>query len=159
MNIKPFVKSDTDAAIAVIQSCFDEYEGVVLELDGIDEGLYSIREEMDAAGGEFWIVEDDSQTIATIGTAPTGDAEGEWELKRLYMLSDRRGAGLADTLVKLVEDYALAAGGKSMILWTDTRFIRAHRFYEKKGYVKCPGTRELHDISKTVEFKFSKKIA
>ena len=39
-----------------------------------------------------------------------------------------------------------------------TRFTRAHRFYERSGYERTGRTRELHDISNTTEYHFTKSI-
>jgi len=57
-----------------------------------------------------------------------------------------------------VEDIARAAGAARMDAWSDTRFTHAHRFYEREGYVKGPRTRELNDISNSVEFYFIKAL-
>jgi putative acetyltransferase len=43
-------------------------------------------------------------------------------------------------------------------LWSDTRFLDAHRLYEKRGYVRGPKTRELHDKSKSVEYYYRKAL-
>jgi GNAT superfamily N-acetyltransferase len=43
-----------------------------------------------------------------------------------------------------------------MVLWTDTRFEAAHRFYEKHGYVRQGAIRILDDLSKSLEFRYAK---
>lgn len=40
-----------------------------------------------------------------------------------------------------------------------TRFTDAHRLYERLGYVRSPGTRELHDLSRSVEYHFAKALS
>jgi GNAT superfamily N-acetyltransferase len=46
-----------------------------------------------------------------------------------------------------------------MVLWTDTRFDAAHRFYEKRGYVRQGAIRILDDLSKSLEFRYAKPAA
>ena len=42
--------------------------------------------------------------------------------------------------------------------WSDTRFLDAHRLYERLGYVRTGETRDLHDLSNTTEFFFVKEL-
>ena len=44
-----------------------------------------------------------------------------------------------------------------MTLWSDTRFTRAHRLYERLGFER-EGTRKLQDLNNTTEFGFRKRI-
>jgi GNAT superfamily N-acetyltransferase len=67
-----------------------------------------------------------------------------------------RGGGVAHRLVDMAEDFARAHGAARLRLWSDTRFDRAHRFYEKRGYVRQEGVRELHDLSNSVEYHYVK---
>jgi GNAT superfamily N-acetyltransferase len=45
------------------------------------------------------------------------------------------------------------------VLWTDTRFHRAHRFYEKHFYVRAGAIRALHDIANTIEYRYAKPVS
>ena len=44
------------------------------------------------------------------------------------------------------------------MLWSDTRFDRAHRFYEKRSYVRAGPIRVLQDISQSLEFAYAKPV-
>jgi hypothetical protein len=44
------------------------------------------------------------------------------------------------------------------MFWSDTRFTDAHRLYERLGYIRG-GTRDLGDVSRSVEYFFEKAIA
>lgn len=90
-----------------------------------------------------------------IATAPDGDA---WEICRVYVHPDAHGTGLAARLLATAESHARAQGARSFFLWSDTRFSRAHRFYEKHGYVMAAETRALHDIADTIEARFDKPL-
>ncbi|MDF2972749.1 MAG: hypothetical protein K0R61_3199 [Microvirga sp.] len=45
-----------------------------------------------------------------------------------------------------------------MVLWSDTRFVTAHRLYTRLGYVQDEGQRQLADISQSVEYRFEKAL-
>jgi len=60
--------------------------------------------------------------------------------------------------VREAEMAACAADAVRMVLWSDTRFVESHAFYASLGYEKIPLTRELNDLSNTVEFRFRKSL-
>ena len=53
---------------------------------------------------------------------------------------------------------AESRGARFVELWSDTRFADAHRLYERLGYRKSGVTRELHDMSGSVEYHFRKEL-
>jgi GNAT superfamily N-acetyltransferase len=69
-----------------------------------------------------------------------------------------RGSGLAQTLFGLVAETAARVGAGRIWLWSDTRFTRAHRFYEKMGFRRGAETRALDDVSNTIEFFFARDL-
>ncbi|MDW8443552.1 MAG: GNAT family N-acetyltransferase [Acetobacteraceae bacterium] len=93
-----------------------------------------------------------------VAIAPAAGEAGVWELSRLYVAAPYRGTGLAARLLHLAEGHAVAHGAASLLLWTDTRFTRAHRFYEKHGWRRTGETRCLRDLSATVEFRYEKAV-
>jgi GNAT superfamily N-acetyltransferase len=52
----------------------------------------------------------------------------------------------------------MSAGATRLVLWSDTRFDRAHRFYEKRSYVRSGPVRVLADISNSLEYGFAKPV-
>jgi GNAT superfamily N-acetyltransferase len=86
-------------------------------------------------------------------------SDGVWEIVRLYMLDPYRGTDLAPRLLATAEAHARAAGATRLVLWSDTRFDRAHGFYEKRSYVRHGPIRVLHDISNSLEFGYAKPIS
>ena len=145
--------TDDDAAgvIRVIGDVFDEYPGCVLDIEREEPQLRAPA----AAYDRFWVVESDGEVAGCIAC----DSEGDYvELKKMYLESSVRGRGLATKLVALVEDHARALGIARIECWSDTRFETAHAVYEHLGYVRRPDTRELHDLSNTIEFGFVKSL-
>jgi GNAT superfamily N-acetyltransferase len=107
--------------------------------------------------GALWAVEADRRIAGMVATVPRG-AE-TWEICRVYALPSLHGSGLGQRLLDTAETHALAAGAARLVLWSDTRFDRAHRFYEKHGYVRHGPIRVLHDISNSLEFGYAKPVA
>lgn len=157
---RPIVDGDAEALITLIGGVYDEYPGCVLDLPGIDDDLPRMREVIDAAGGGFWVVERAGELVASGGWAPREvDGRPGAELKRLYVRADQRGAGLGRWLVERIESAATEAGAELIELWSDTRFLDAHRLYLGLGYTATGETRELHDPSNTTEYRFAKELA
>lgn len=76
-----------------------------------------------------------------IATAPY--LSSTWEICRVYVHPNRHGTGLGRDLLDIAERHAIAAGADRFVLWTDTRFARAHAFYAKHGYLRQPDIRTL----------------
>ncbi|HEY3848830.1 MAG TPA: GNAT family N-acetyltransferase [Acetobacteraceae bacterium] len=81
-----------------------------------------------------------------------------WEICRVYVLPSHHGSGVSHALLAAAEAHAIAAGTTRLVLWSDTRFDRAHRFYEKRSYVRAGPIRVLQDISHSLEFGYAKPV-
>ena len=149
---------DADAAgfIALIGACWAEYPGCVLDVDGEVPELRALASHYAAKGGALWAAEADGAIIGMAGVAPLDGAV--WEMNKLYVAGTHRGTGLAQSLMTAAESHARAAGATEVKLWSDTRFERAHRFYEKLGYVRAGPIRVLHDLSNSLEFPYAKPL-
>jgi putative acetyltransferase len=151
---------DGDAAglIALIGSVFAEYPGCVLDVDGEAPELRAIARSFAALGGRFWVAEREGRVVGSVGLLP-GEAAGGVELRKLYVHRSVRRRGLGRRLCERVEDEARRRGARFVELWSDTRFEDAHRLYEKRGYLRGRVTRELHDLSGSVERYFRRALA
>lgn len=103
-------------------------------------------------GGALWIAGDGDGMIATRPSHAS-----IWEICRVYVMPALHGTSLAATLLETAEAHANQSGAAELELWTDTRFVRAHRFYEKHGYTKQPEQRTDSADSFT-EFRYSKRV-
>jgi putative acetyltransferase len=150
---------DDDAwdLIGLVAGCWSEYPGCILDVHGEEPELLSIATAFRARGGRFWVVEDGGRLVASVGTAP-GPTPVSTLLMKLYVARSARRQGLGGTLVRLVESEAAATGATEVELWTDTRFVHAHRLYERHGYLRNGETRELHDLSHSVEYHYRKEL-
>jgi putative acetyltransferase len=148
---------DAEALISLITGVFDEYAGCVMDVDGELPELRRIASYFREHQGEFWVADRAPEVVGCIGYSPAGDPGGV-ELKKLYVHASERRHGLGGRLLERVESRATARGARFIDLWSDTRFETAHAFYERRGYVRGPTTRELHDKSGTVEYYFRKTL-
>lgn len=148
---------DGPGIIDLISRCWAEYPGVRMDVDGENPELRALATHFREAGGALWVAETAKGLQGMVGARPR---EGEnWELCRMYVDSAARGSGLANMLVQAAEDHARAQGARRMHLWSDTRFDRAHRFYERHGYVRDGGIKPLMDISNTIDFGYAKPLS
>ncbi len=149
---------DEKGLIALIGGVFVEYPGCVLDVDGEMPELREIRSYFARHEGRFWVAEQDGEIVGSIGLTVATDSTGI-ELKKLYVRNSQRKQGLGGRLTDLVEAEAAERHARFIDLWSDTRFTTAHAFYERRGFVRGPNTRELHDKSDTVEFYFVKRLS
>jgi GNAT superfamily N-acetyltransferase len=149
---------DDDAAgfIALVDACWAEYPGCVMDLDGEVPELRALASYYAAQGGALWAAEQGGRVVGMVGTRPLCD--GAWEICKMYAYADQRGSGLAQALLAAAEGHARAHGATAMRLWSDTRFDRAHRFYEKGSYVRAGPIRALNDLSNSMEFEYGKPL-
>ena len=156
VRIREARDEDADDLIALVGACFDEYPGCVLDVDGEIPELRRIASAFRAWGGEFWVAESAGCALASIGWVPSGEGI---ELRKLYVDASLRRKGLAHRLCERVEQTGRQRGAAWVELWSDTRFETAHRLYEKRGYRRGRETRELHDLSDTVEYYYRLDLA
>lgn len=148
--MRPGRDADASGFIALIGRCWADYPGCVLDVDAETPELRALASYYAGLGGALWVAGDVAGMIAT---RPSTD--GAWEICRFYVHPDQHGAGLAQTLMDTAEAHAAGRGAVLLELWTDTRFLRAHRFYEKRGYLRGEW-RALHDLSQSEEFRYSR---
>jgi GNAT superfamily N-acetyltransferase len=154
---------DTDGADLerLIRTCWDAYAGCILDVDAEEPWLRAPATTLAAKGARAWVLPAEEATIghrlaASVALHP-GPEGGVAELKTLYVWPGARRGGLGAALVGHAEAVARARGDRRMVLWSDTRFTDAHRQYERLGYERGP-TRELHDLSNSVEHFFARDL-
>lgn len=73
-----------------------------------------------------------------IGHVAVRELDGELEIKRMYVVPERRGGDLADRLLGVVETWARDAGARRLVLHTGDRQEAALAFYARHGYTPIP---------------------
>jgi putative acetyltransferase len=156
--VRPVVDADADGLIALIGAAYAEHPGCVLDLPGVDADLVAPASSARVRDVAWWVVVEDDVVVASVAHGPLVAVEGrdapEMELKRLYVARSHRRRGLASALVASVVERADERGAAALFAWSDTRFVDAHRMYERLGFVRSAFTRDLDDPSCTCEAHF-----
>jgi N-acetylglutamate synthase-like GNAT family acetyltransferase len=149
---------DADAVIALIENIYAEFHGCVLLVDEEQPQLRAPASAFTRLGGKFWVAECQGRICGTVALTPT-DAPRMARLSRLFIADAARGRGLGETLCQLVERTARdEMGCDMMMLYTDSRFLGAHRLYERLGYARQPGLMHCADASNSIEYVYTKKL-
>jgi predicted GNAT family N-acyltransferase len=150
-GLRPVTDDDANAIIELIGGVWAEYPGIILDVDK-EEPWMRAPASYYAAGGELWVLPlpDSGALMACVGWRPHPDRA---ELKSLYVAASSRRSGWGSRLVHLIE--RRVGGRERLTAWSDSRFGDSHAMYERLGYVRTGATRELHDISETVEIEFA----
>jgi len=154
MNIRPATQADVPQIVKLIGDVWAEYD-CILDTSIEEQYLLTPAEYFHAKNGEFWVVDEGGEIVATCAVQMHDETISE--LKSLYVNKDFRKHGLGKQLTEMTIDFARDKGAAEMILWSDTRFAAAHRLYEWLGFKKT-GERKLDDINNTTEFGFGKRL-
>ncbi len=153
-DIVPFEERHTDGVLALIGGVFAEYR-LTFEPAGYDADLMQIGGNYFRSGGAFWVLEDESRVVGTVGVMPISPSEVE--IKRVYLLPSLRGQGWGRALVEHALSWAVVHGHTKAQLWSDVKFTRSHLMYTRLGFTRT-GIRECHDIDKSREYRFEKML-
>jgi N-acetylglutamate synthase-like GNAT family acetyltransferase len=156
--VRPANDEDSDRIIALIDEVYSEYQGCVLLVDEEEPELRAPASSYYKLGGQFWVAECGDQVCGTVALTPT-DAPHVARLNKLYVSPHARGRGIGQTLCDLVERTARNdMSADMMMLYTDSRFLNAHRLYDRLGYDRQPGLVHRADASKSVEYVYTKRL-
>jgi putative acetyltransferase len=153
-NLRPVADSDGERIAGLIAACFAEYEGCLFVWEEFPE-LRAPARWAAGRGTAMWVAERAGAIVGCVCATPSGEGV---ELHKFYVDAGLRGSGLAQTLFGLVAETAARVGACRIWLWSDARFTRAHRFYEKMGFQRGAETRALDDVSNTIEFFFARDL-
>ena len=155
LSVQPAVAADVPGVIHLIGRVFAEY-GFVFDPRTELPDLFDFDRHYAPPGGAFFVVRDGSTIVGSVGVERLDG--GRAELHRLYLDAGLRGRGLGRTLADAVVDWCRAEGIAHLVLWSDTRFDRAHVLYERMGFVKT-GERTLpDDPNDTREFRYERDV-
>lgn len=159
-TIRPGRDEDAAHLIALMGAVWGEYDGIVFDVEAELPELYALATHFANRDGRLWVAESgDGRIIGMIGMLPIEeDGRAGVELHKLYVAREARRLGLASRLLALVEDEATQRQAAFIRLNTDTRFVEAHAFYERHGFVRLPGEWKLGDLSNSIEFRYRKEL-
>ena len=84
----------------------------------------------------FLVAFDDEVPVGCGGLRTLDETHGE--LKRMYVVPERRGTGVSRAVLSALEERARGLGWERVVLETGTEQPDAMRFYEREGYRAIP---------------------
>lgn len=120
-----------DEAYAIVREYY-EAVGVVVRDDP-----ESFARDYFGAGSGVWLAYEGRDVLGCIALRPLPQLEQAGEIKRMYVRPEARGQGIAERLLKALEEYAVQAGYQTLYLDTKDDLTTAIRFYQRHGYEAC----------------------
>ena len=84
----------------------------------------------------FFVAYDGPEPIGCGGLRALDERHGE--IKRMYVVPERRGSGASTAILRHLEVEAQSRGWERLVLETGTEQPDAVRFYEREGYTSIP---------------------
>lgn len=133
IEIKPFSAeygNDVVALILPIQQA--EFDIPITLQDQPD--LLDIANFYQQASGNFWVALSNGKVVGTIALLDIGN--GQAALRKMFVHADFRGKtfGVAQRLLETLFAWCVVHGIDAVFLGTTSKFLAAHRFYEKNGF-------------------------
>jgi putative acetyltransferase len=144
--IRPACLNDSSALIALIDSVYREY-GDRICLENYDADLLEVPKPYVDQGGMIVVACERDGTIAGVHAAiPLDKPANVFTFRRLYVAPQYRGkTPVPKMLMHWAIDYARSHGAERIEFWSDTRFERAHCFFQKFGFKTTGERRECDD--------------
>jgi GNAT superfamily N-acetyltransferase len=146
IKIRVFHRNDSERVIELISDIIVNEFNFKLEFDTLDSDILAIEEIYNKSDGCcFWVAEsiDDNNTqqqkiVGTTAVRNLKQFKSTCELKRMYILDEFRGLGLAQKLLDIAIDFAKSVGYTRMVLDSSKILYAARALYLKKGFVDIP---------------------
>lgn len=96
------------------------------------EGFYQTR------AGNFWVALAGDEVVGTLGLLDIGNRQAA--LRKMFVNARYRGAqhGVAKMLLQALLAWSSSKALREVYLGTTSKFLAAHRFYEKSGFEEVP---------------------
>jgi GNAT superfamily N-acetyltransferase len=155
LAVEPADARDAAAVIRLIGRVFAEY-GFLFDPAQEVPDLLAFDRHYAPPGGAFFVVRHGGAVVGSAGVERLDATTAE--LHRLYLDAALRGRGLGRALGEAVLAWCRRHGIARLVLWSDTRFDRAHALYERMGFTRT-GERTLpEDVNDTREFRYERDV-
>lgn len=135
--VAPYSDADRQGVLDIILSIQQQEFGIpITAADQPD--LTSIPEFYQSGTGGFWVARSNGKVIGTIGLKDIGAKQTA--LRKMFVAAPFRGRelGVAGKLLDALLAHAHTKGIGEIFLGTTDKFLAAHRFYEKRGFMELP---------------------
>ena len=121
------------------------------ERDGEDHAFYSLYNGLDQIRHAVLCYESGGKAVGCGAMKRVGP--GTMEVKRMYVLTDQRGAGIATRVLRELEKWASDLKMTRIILETGKRQPEAISLYEKNGYLRTENFEPYVGVENSVCFE------
>ena len=135
IEIVPFSPGHQAGVIELILSIQRVEFGVPITVEDQPD-LLNIPGFYQQGSGNFWVALADEEVVGTIALRDIGNRQGA--LRKMFVKPAYRGKekGVARQLLEELISSATSAGVRDLFLGTIDKFVAAHRFYERNGFVR-----------------------
>lgn len=149
LAVEPFRPELRDAVIELIVGIQrDEFAIPITAADQPD--LQEIGSFYQTGYGNFWVARCGGEVVGTIALLDIGAGQGA--LRKMFVRPDHRGpGGAAEPLLDALLRWSARRPLREIFLGTTSKFVAAHRFYEKHGFTEIaksqlPGRFPVMDV-------------
>jgi putative acetyltransferase len=134
-QIRPVCSLDDAAVAAIIRTVMPEFGADGPGFAIHDPEVDHMSEAFARTGAAYFVLEMDGKVVGGAGVAPLeGGPEGVCELKKMYFLSEARGLGAGERMIRTCLRAARELGYRTCYLETLSGMDRAMRLYAKVGF-------------------------
>jgi putative acetyltransferase len=143
LQLRPYHNDDREGVVSLVNGVYQEY-GDEVNLAGADADLLDIPSFYLAQGGSFVVLAAD-RIVGSHALLPLDPDRNCCTFRRLYLAASQRGSGCGEQLMEWAIDLARHQGYQRVEFWSDTRFTRGHRFFQRCGFQSDGQNREMDD--------------
>lgn len=139
IDIVTFSPSHVDGVASVILPIQQFEFDIPITLEAQPD-LQDIPNYYQYGNGNFWIALAEQTVVGTVALLDIG--ADQVALRKMFVSASHRGPehGVAKRLLETVFDWCQARGVREVYLGTTAKFLAAHRFYEKHGFLEIART-------------------
>ena len=168
MEIRLAELGDSKGVVETVMEVYHEF-GFTWDEAGYHADLYDLGPYVRDDEVRFWVAISDGEVVGCGGVeffpliggeADLVEREGmvriagtAGEIIRMYVRPAGRRQGVAGAIMRLIVEGARARNTPALEIWSDKRFVDAHRLYERNGAVKV-GERTCDDPDLAPEWGF-----
>lgn len=153
--VQPARATDAPGVIRLVGRVFAEYGFVYSPATEVPD-LLAFARHYTGLRGTFWVIRNGREIVGSVGVERLSGETAE--LHRLYLDAALRGRGLGRVLVEAVLGWCRTEGVRHLVLWSDTRFDRAHVLYERMGFQRTGERTIPEDVNATREFRYERAV-
>jgi N-acetylglutamate synthase-like GNAT family acetyltransferase len=137
VDVVPFSRAMQDNVIELILTIQQGEFGFNIRAEDQPD-LSDVEHFYQTGAGGFWVALAGEEVVGTIALRDIGAKQGA--LRKMFVKAAYRGRvhAVAEALLRTLLESARAGGLEEILLGTTEKFLAAHRFYEKHGFVQIP---------------------